>query len=76
MAKHRDDRRLGKTLANPQLWTHIYIPPGATWGRVKVKVYLSRSGAMPLDLFLEIPNNDNDTLPLVTDIINLEMLTD
>lgn len=31
---------------------------------------------MPLDLFLEIPNNDNDTLPLVTDIINLEMLTD
>jgi hypothetical protein len=27
-------------------------------------------------LFLEIPNNDNDTLPLVTDIINLEMLTD
>ena len=64
----------GVALSTPQLWIHIYIPPGATWGRVKAKVYLSRSGAMPLDLFLEIPNND--TLPLVTDFINLEMLTD
>lgn len=56
-------------LSTPQLWTYVYIPWGAK-GRAKAEVYLSRSGALPLDLFLDIDEN-NDSSHAISHLANV-----
>ena len=60
-------------LSTPLLWTHIRIAffTNSTTSIAKAEAYLSRSGALPLDLFLEVAEHDEDGEDEFLDVLDV-----